>query len=656
MPNSDSSVDDRDPASWHPERFAWHLLQGAGEGITVYDRDLRYRVWNRFMEERTGRSSAETLGRLAVEVFPVMAESGTLGFLQRALAGEVVTTPDLSFDTPSGGKGWYVGRYQPYRDDEGRIIGVIGHFHDTTERRAGEDRLRRSEARLRAIVEGGSDLVVLLDGAGIATYVSPAISTMLGIDPADFVGKNPLARVHPDDRARVLAGFAAVRRTPELPIRVQYRTRHADGGWRMLLTTAKCLLDDPAVQGIVTSSRDVTEWQELQERLHQSQKIEAVGRLAGGVAHDFNNLLTVISGNARMLLADEDEASSWDERRGELEEIAQAAGRAATLTRQLLAFSRQQVLQPRVLDLNEVVTGMWALLDRLGGDGVAAAKRLQEPLGAVMADPVQVEQVLLNLVVNARDAMPDGGSLVIETANERVDEAGARRHLPMPPGDYVTLAVHDTGTGMDPKTLARAFEPFFTTKALGQGTGMGLSTVYGIVKQSGGYIWADSAPGTGTSFRIYLPRTASPAAVATRPVDAAAPSLSAAPASGTIVVVEDEPLVRAVTRRTLERAGYRVHDAADGAEALRLVRALDVVPDLVITDIVMPVMGGRELAATLGRELPGLRVLFMSGYTHERQAHLGDESGVSRFLHKPFSLDELRQRVRSLLEERPVFA
>ncbi|MEO7965577.1 MAG: response regulator, partial [Gemmatimonadaceae bacterium] len=274
--------------------------------------------------------------------------------------------------------------------------------------------------------------------------------------------------------------------------------------------------------------------------------------------------------------------------------------------------------------------------------------RLAEPLGAVMADPVQVEQVLINLVVNARDAMPDGGAITIETSNVDVDAREAGHRLPMPPGHYVLLAVHDTGTGMDAKTLARAFEPFFTTKPLGGGTGMGLSTVYGIVKQSGGYIWGESTPRKGASFRIYLPRVAVPAAIAPPSPRASTP---AATGSETIVVAEDEPLVRAMTRRTLERAGYRVFDASNGAEALQLVRSMEIPPHLLITDIVMPVMGGRELASTIEREFPGLRILFMSGYTHERQAHLGDDFGVSRFLHKPFSLEELRNRVRLLLDQ-----
>ncbi|MEO7963645.1 MAG: PAS domain S-box protein, partial [Gemmatimonadaceae bacterium] len=402
-----------DETAWRPERFAQHLLQSAGEGIVVYDRELRYRVWNHFIEEKSGYPFEDLKGKRAPDVFPVMVERGIVALLERALAGETVTGPDLSFQTPSGETVWYVATYQPYLDEAGNIIGVLGHLHDVTARRAGEEKLRQSEARFRAIIEGASDLVIILDKRGIARYVSPAIHAMLGLTHDEFVGRNPIDLVHQDDKARVLNAFLAALNDSGSTHRVQYRARYIDGSWRTLLTISRNLLADPEVDGIVTSTRDITEWQELQERLNQSQKIEAIGRLAGGVAHDYNNLLTVITGNARMLLAEQEIAG---EGRDELEEIAQAAERAATLTRQLLAFSRQQVLQPRLLNLNHVVEEMWKLLERLSGEGVVSERRLAEPLGAVMADPVQVEQVLINLVVNARDAMPDGGAITIETS------------------------------------------------------------------------------------------------------------------------------------------------------------------------------------------------------------------------------------------------
>jgi len=646
-PPSPTAPDSQDPTLWDPAHFAAQVLDGAGEGIVVYDREFRYRVWNRFVAERTGVPAAAVIGRVAFDCFPMMREQGVQALLERALAGEVVHVPEpRHWQSPSGQSGWLRARYEPFRDANGTVIGVLAFLHDITSRKNAEDELRESAALYRTIIESANDLVLILERDGRVRYASPAVTAMLGLQPADVVGRNPIERIHPDDQEPVLEVYRQLLCEPAVVQRAQYRSQHADGSWRVLMTSARNLLDDPTVRGIVATSRDVTAWEELQARLHQSQRIEAVGRLAGGVAHDFNNLLTVIRGNAQLMLSSGGMPSEQQE---ELEEISQAAERAATLTRQLLAFSRQQVLQPRVLDLNEVVRAVRKLLDRLVGEAVVLEVREGEELGAVTADPAQVEQVLLNLVVNARDAMPAGGHLVIETANLTADESFARAHPPMPAGEYVQLTVKDTGVGMDALTLSRAFEPFFTTKSMGQGTGMGLSTVYGVVKQSGGFIWVDSAPGEGATFTIYLPRTAtSPRAIALR-----AGAKEARHGSETILVVEDEHLVRAMTRRTLERAGYRVYEAANGEEALTIARELGDRLDLVITDIVMPVMGGRELAAALARERPSLTILFMSGYTHEREAHLNAGGGISHFLHKPFTLEELRGRVRLLLDHTP---
>lgn len=636
-----------DPTTWDPARFASRLLDSAGEGIVVYDRELRYRVWNRFMEARTGVAAASVIGRVAPELFPYLREEGVVDQLRRVLAGErVQSTQPRIWQSPDGAPAWMMTRFEPFVDEGGAIVGVIAYLLDITARQHAEDELRRSEALYRTIIESASDLVTILDGEGKVRYVSPAVSAVLGLQPSEVLGRNPVERIHPDDQEHIVELFRELTRDPSRGQRAQYRVRHADGSWRTLMTSARNLGDDPAVQGIVATSRDVTAWEELQARLQQSQRIEAVGRLAGGVAHDFNNLLTVIRGNAQLIMAN---GALPTEQQEELEEIGQAAERAATLTRQLLAFSRQQVLQPRVIDLNEVVGAVWKLLERLVGEAVQLTFLEGEPLGAVTADPVQVEQVLLNLVVNARDAMPGGGTLVLETSNLVADEAFARAHPPMPPGEYVQLSVKDSGVGMDAITLSRAFEPFFTTKAKGHGTGMGLSTVYGVVKQSGGFIWVDSTPGSGSTFTIYLPRTATvPRAAVVRPSNS-----DMRRGSETILVVEDEQLVRAMTRRTLERAGYRVYEAANGAEALTIARELGTQVDLLLTDIVMPVMGGRELASALQLERPDLCILFMSGYTHEREAHLSAGGGISHFLHKPFTLDELRGRVRLLLDQTP---
>jgi len=388
---------------------------------------------------------------------------------------------------------------------------------------------------------------------------------------------------------------------------------------------------------------DISGRRELEEQLRQSQKMEAVGLLAGGVAHDFNNLLTIITGYSQLLL---NHLSPGDGNRAFVEQIMKAGERAAALTRQLLAFSRRQVLQPRVLDLNRLVTGLSIMLQRLIGEDVELRLELASELGRVSADPSQVEQVLMNLVVNSRDAMPRGGSVTIETANVTLDELYAGRHIAAKPGSYVLLAVSDTGIGMDAATKARLFEPFFTTKGAGRGTGLGLSTVFGIVKQSGGSIAVYSEPGTGTSFKVYLPRIDQPVAL-----DAESPESQAWRGSETILLVEDDDMVRSLVRETLERHGYKVLDAGGPIDARRIAEKHRGVIQLLITDVVMPKVSGRELAEQLVRARPALKVLYMSGYTDSAVVNSGILTREVAFLQKPFTPAALIEKVRDVLLE-----
>jgi PAS domain S-box-containing protein len=411
---------------------------------------------------------------------------------------------------------------------------------------------------------------------------------------------------------------------------------------------------DGEIIGVIGVALDITDRKQLADQLRQSQKLQAVGELAGGVAHDFNNLLMVVKGHAEMLLDRLPGASAERQSpaRQNVEQIQQAAERAAGLTRQLLAFSRMQVLQPRVLDLNEVVAGMIQMVSRVIGANIELAFLPGANLGRVKADPSQIEQVALNLVVNARDAMPDGGRLTIETSNVHLDRDYATEHAVVDPGHYVMLTVSDSGCGMDAATQARIFEPFFTTKSQGRGTGLGLATVYGVVKQSGGYVWVYSEAGHGTTFKVYLPMVQAP-------VEKAAPEKPASghePGTETILFVEDEQSVRELVSEYLAARGYQVLDAADGMQALEIAAAHAGKIQLLITDVVMPRLSGRELAARLAATRPDLKVLYISGYTDDSVFRHGVLEGGMAFLQKPFNLKALGTKIREILEGVPVIS
>jgi two-component system, cell cycle sensor histidine kinase and response regulator CckA len=426
------------------------------------------------------------------------------------------------------------------------------------------------------------------------------------------------------------------------------------GVWRHRTKSGRILDVDVAAQKIQYDGTsavlcvlvDVTDRRHLEEQFRQSQKMEAVGMLAGGVAHDFNNLLTIITGYSQLLLIGLPED---DDRRHSAEQIIKAGERAAALTRQLLAFSRRQVLQPRVLELNKLVGSLGQMLQRLIGEDVELRLNLNEDLGRVNADPGQLEQVIMNLVVNARDAMPKGGILTLETANVRLDTGYTGRHISVEPGIYVMLAVSDTGHGMDEATRKRLFEPFFTTKEQGKGTGLGLSTVFGIIKQSGGSLEVYSVPGQGTSVKVYLPRI-DQAAVA----EAGDTAPRSRRGSETILLVEDEEMVRTLVRETLQREGYRVLEASGPVEARSISDAYRGPIHLLITDVVMPKQSGREMAEVLYRQRPDMRILYMSGYTDNAIVNSGILEREAAFLQKPFSPQTLAHKVRDVIEHNGV--
>lgn len=504
-------------------------------------------------------------------------------------------------------------------------------------------RLRQDEAYFRHLTEYSLDLITILDADGTIRYESNSIHTVMGWVESDYRGRNAFEFVHPDDCARVMQAFLnALQNHGHTPI-LSFRFLHKDGSYRVLEGRGNNLLDDPAVRGIVFNSRDVTEQRRLEEQLLQSQKVQALGQLTGGVAHDFNNILTAIIGYADVAEA---KLPPGHGSSGAIAEIRKAGERAAALTRQLLAFSRKQILQPRVFNPGDVVVSMEKMLRRLLGERVELQTVLHEPLHAVKADLHQLEQVVLNLAVNARDAMPEGGCLTIDVSNTVLDETYTSQRMEVKPGQYVVLAVSDTGSGMSAEVKKRIFEPFFTTKGQGKGTGLGLATCHGIVKQSGGHIAVYSEMGVGTTFRVYLPRCeeyASP--LPEKPTPSAAPA-----GHETVLLVEDEPMLRELGTTVLEELGYRVLSAENGCDALRIVNENPgVTIDLLLTDVVMPKMGGRELAQQLRPMHPGAKVIFCSGYTEDAILHSGSLEAGAFFLQKPYSVAAVAQKVRDVL-------
>jgi two-component system cell cycle sensor histidine kinase/response regulator CckA len=510
-----------------------------------------------------------------------------------------------------------------------------------TERNVAVEAVTESEAHYRVLFERHPNPLWVYD-VETAKFlaVNEAAVQHYGYSGSEFLGMTLEAIRSPEDaerlgthKSKLLAGLVEVG---------EWRHRTKDGTI-IDVDIARHTLTFAGRPAALEIARDITQRKSLEAQLLQAQKMEAVGRLAGGVAHDFNNLLTVILGSAELLL---DSLGRNHPEREEAEEIRKAALRAADLTRQLLAFSRQQILAPQVLDLNEVVANMDKMLRRVIREDIDLRTVPSRDLRAVRADRGQLEQVVMNLAANARDAMPTGGKLTIETANVELDEAYARAHATAKPGSYVMLAVSDTGVGMDAETRARLFEPFFTTKPKGKGTGLGLATVYGIVKQSGGYIWVYSEPGRGTTFKIYLPRVED-AAVPSGSTPAAPPSLRG---SETILLVEDQEEVRRLTHRVLEARGYTLLVAASGIEALRVAEAHPGPIHLLVTDVIMPAMSGREVGLLLAPARPETKVLYVSGYADESIVHHGVlEPGIA-FLQKPFTAEALARKVREVLD------
>jgi len=622
------------------ERYQ-EVVENANDIVYTHDLAGNFTSLNRAGERITGYTRAEALKLNMSQVVAPEHLERAQEMIRRKLSGDTEgSTYELEIVAKDGRRVPLEVSSRLIRRD-GKPTGVQGFGRDISDRRRADEALRASEERFRALVENSSDAIVLVDAQGSVLYQSRSAERIVGYTAEERRGRNALELVHPDDRAAVAGKLGECRARPGSIVSAEFRGRRKDGGWLYLEGTAANRLSDPAVAAIVINYRDVSARRSLEEQLLQAHKMEAVGRLAGGIAHDFNNLLTAILGYGDLMLPKLHDPTL----RGKMQEIRKAAERASALTRQLLAFSRKQVLVPEVVEVGALIAELSKMLRRLIGEDVELVALPGPAPAAVRADRGQLEQVLMNLAVNARDAMPRGGKLTIEVAVADPDEAFRKDHPDVPRGSVVMISVSDTGQGMDAEVRKHIFEPFFTTKELGRGTGLGLATVYGIVKQSGGHVEVDTAPGRGTTFHIFLPAVEAPP-------PAPAPSLDAVVGgSETVLLVEDEAALRSLAQEILRDQGYKVMAAGSGPEALAIAGSHPAAIDLLVTDVVMPGMDGRELADRLLPIHPETRCLFMSGYTDDAIVRRGVREEGMPFLQKPFTIDALALKVREVLDE-----
>jgi two-component system, cell cycle sensor histidine kinase and response regulator CckA len=620
------------------------IIESTSEGVWLSDATYKTTFVNQQMADLLGYTREEMIGQDALRFVSREGRARAGERLERRRRG-IAETFQNEYIRKDGTSCWALAKTNALLDDRGGFAGTVALLTDTTERRAFEE----ARNRLAAIVESSEDAMVSVALDGAITSWNRGAEKLYQYSATEAVGASIFLIVPPsllDEERGILD------RVTRGEVVRQYETerRRKDGSLVAVAVTISPVRDATGtVVAVAKIARDLTAKRgaeaahhKIEEQFRQAQKMEAVGRLAGGVAHDFNNLLSVILSYSDLALTD---LKAGDPMRDDMEQI-QAAGRSATeLTGQLLAFSRQQVLQPRVLDLNASVAGMDRMLRRLIGEDVELTLAAAVDLGRVLADPGQIEQVVMNLAVNARDAMPDGGKLTIETSNVELDAAYVSAHVGVAPGRYVMIAVSDTGTGMDAATRARVFEPFFTTKPVGKGTGLGLATVFGIVQQSGGHVDVYSEPGHGTAFKVYFPRT-DKAAETPR---AAGPRESLR-GSETILLVEDEEQVRAVACAILRRYGYHVLETSNGVDARVTSDGFAKEIHLLLTDVVMPGMSGRKLAEELTLRRPQMKVLYASGYTDDAIVHHGVLAAGVAFLQKPFTPDAILRKVRQVLD------
>jgi PAS domain S-box-containing protein len=610
-----------------------HALDSIAEGCQVIGPGWIYLYLNEAAARQGRHPREQLLGRSMTECFPGIEDTPMFNLLRTCMEERTHHHFENEFTYPDGATGWFDLRFEPVPE------GVFILSLDITARKRAE----QDRARLSTAIQHSAEAVIITDSNGTIVYVNPAFEEVTGYSRSDALGRNPRML----NSGKQDAAFYAE----------MWRTIAAGKTWRGRLVNKRkdgrlfteeasispVYGDDRSILHFVCVKRDITRELGLEEQYRQAQKMEAIGQLAGGVAHDFNNLLSLIIGYADVLL---ESVPQNNPLHADITEIRRAGGRAAVLTKQLLTFSRKQVLRTERLDLNGVVSGMEEMLKRLLGAGVELSIHFQPALATVIGDVGQMELVVMNLAINARDAMPRGGKLRIETANVELDGAFAASHFEVKPGHHVMLSVTDSGIGMNDETRMRVFEPFFTTKGADRGTGLGLATVYGIVKQCGGSIWVYSEEGVGTTFKIYFPFASGPPRLVTpaslRPIRPAG--------SEVILLVEDDEAVRELTRRLLTSEGYTVLAAGSAQEALSICEQDGARLSLMLSDVVMPTVGGVELAARIQKLLPDLPVLFMSGYAENAIAFFDEAGAEVHFIGKPFGAAALARKVREVLE------